>query len=487
MKLSLYLALLSPLLSLATAAALPGGGPTKDPIQDNRDKFEHAKAQCEQLRGGRREVCLRSLYDDRGPTIVLVTKGKGHAKRDDESGIERGDHDLVYDWLANAKMYDAEPVERKLDYVKKHERDEKEKVKRAIEVKADDNGVVDLAIPVQVSSGHTGSDGETRAQLIQDEMPQQQPSEPNTPPAAAPTPFFPPPTTLQTLPSPTPMPTTNGHLPPIEIDNAITFAPTTTYPVHRTLQTTTLANGTELRIEQTESDVHDVHVEETKHRKGDAEEDKVVVHVKVFVEHLRQQAGRAVKRALKGGLMEEKRGDGYPFNCHCEWGIFCFCGTAHDPNEDDDDSAKMVQKRDVQDVEGKEDVQSADQPAAMRAQAAARDEPDYIRNNCKSWCAINPFCNCWKHQKKHPKYPYPDDYDGWPPETEIQQRDVATTDTPEAGAGAADQITAAGAAEKTVGKREGPEYWHKCKWWCKLSVWCDCSQHDWDTEWWKEG
>ena len=142
------------------------------------------------------------------------------------------------------------------------------------------------------------------------------------------------PTTFKTMVTPSPAPT---HLPPIEIDDTISLA-TTTYPVHRTLQTATLANGTEVRVEQTESQVHDVHVEETERGKGEPVQDKVVVHVRVFVEHVKEAAAKLLKRGLRGlgkrgevemagGADVERVGgrEESPWRCHAGWNGF-WCG-----------------------------------------------------------------------------------------------------------------------------------------------------------------
>lgn len=438
MKLLPYL----PFLALATAAALPAGGPTKDPVvRTPEEKFAHAKEQCNRLVGKRREVCLRSLHHDHGSNLVLVTKGI--SKRDDGED-EFGE----MDGGGRKKMMVANvsPDGEKVIDVKNHQ-------KRGIEVKADDDGVVDLAIPVKVSP--YGSSG----QVVQSDYQQtkeQQPS--NLDDFAAPTSFFPAPTTLQTIALATPTPT-QGHLPPIEIDNAITFAPSTTYPVQRILQTTTLANGTELRIEQTESDVHDVHVEETEHQKGAPEEDKVVVHVKVFVEHLRQQAEKGLGMIKRGLGLEaqsnlhardveatEKATHG---NAFCKYTFMC---SLHHKSKDDEDKDTAATKRDME----RSHVQARDVAATEKA------------THCNAFCRYTFLCHCDDREDYRDGVKFwlgTDNYDK-------KKRDLAAVEATQE----ADQ-----AAEDPV----YPDWWEDCRPGCKWDLLCDCekpkNQMSWDV------
>lgn len=459
MKLLTYL----PFLGFATAAALPAGGPTKDPPRATQEKFEHAKEQCNRLVGKRREVCLCSLHGDRAPPVVLVTKG--HAKRNDVDGRDeelgqdgccRVDDGETKKWM----VVNVGPDGSKVVDVKKPAESAREKEKRGIEVKADDNGVVDLAIPVKVSPTSNNGDW-NQNQAIQSDYqyaPEQQPSNAND--FAVPASFFPAPTTLQTVPTATPTPT-QGHLPPIEIDNAITFAPTTTYPVHRTLQTTTLANGTELRIEQTESDVHDVHIEETEHQKGAPEEDKVVVHVKVFVEHLRQQAGRAVdvvKRGLglEGSVVQARAVEAAEKAAYCNklCKIFMMCSCSKEEYKegaefwigDLDDSARKVKKRDV---EAAKDVQAVEKLAAPQ-QAAY----------CSTLCKIFFMCDC-THEEQIEGVRW------WLPSIDdnsakmVKKRDVDTK-----------------AEVKAAEKVAAPQKAAYCNKLCKIFMMCSCSREE---------
>lgn len=321
MRVPTVLAALAALSGIATAAALPkvGGGPD---TLEKQEVLERARAQCNALPGGRREVCLRTIADPKH-SLVLVWSDSDLAKRDDaalatsatpdsettwqEAGfwqnVGLGPRDVgVGDEVAHVgdgqalifkKLVDVSPDGKPYVCIHAHggaqtdldcEHEKSQHDRRDVEVTALDSGAIDLAIPIPAIPP---------------------PSPLVWTPALQPTP-----TTLRTVTTHSPSKTGLG---PITIDDTISLA-TTTYPVHRTLQTATLANGTEVRIEQTESQAHDVHVEETEREKDAPEQDRVVVHVKVFVEHVKEAAEKVAK-VVKKRFWDEwpgslgKRGD----------------------------------------------------------------------------------------------------------------------------------------------------------------------------------
>lgn len=218
--------------------------------------LERARALCDGLPSGRREACLHSLPDPVRPPLANW-QDSGVGPRAVERGVP-AHHGLVN-----------RPTDMDMTMAPR------EHARRNVEVTALEHGALDLAIPVLAPGASTPSSDWTGIAAAN-------------------------PTTLVTVTTTVP-----PHLGAITIADTLFPAPTTAFPYHRTLQTATLANGTEIRIEQTESRVHDVDVEETERKEGEPEEDRVIVHVKVFVEHVRERVGGLLRRG-GGGLVRCK-------------------------------------------------------------------------------------------------------------------------------------------------------------------------------------
>lgn len=97
-------------------------------------------------------------------------------------------------------------------------------------------------------------------------------------------------TATATAPSPTPTTFATSILLASVSSDTLTTA---TVPVHHSAETK-IVNGTEVTIDRTETDTHDVHVEETERKPGAREQEKLRVHVKIYVEDLKEK----VKRGL---------------------------------------------------------------------------------------------------------------------------------------------------------------------------------------------
>lgn len=292
MKLTITLISLASLTtSLTTSFANP---PSKSPP----NPINHAEARkiCNRLpTQARREICLRAIADPRHPPRLSERDG-GPAWVDalpeyhsvgvlpTSEGVDvvgQGHHggENEHEGLKTVKLPDASPDQPgPWLWVPKHEHGEVQAngqdwlqagtEKRDVQVTEEGNGVLDLAIPVHVPGRPIVENTDAHAEDLA---------------VALATP-----TTLLTHASPQ-----STSPPPLTYAQALTLAASPTLAVHKTISTATLSNGTEIRLEQTESATHDVHLEETERRKGEPEEDRVVVHVKVFVQHLRERAQRA--------------------------------------------------------------------------------------------------------------------------------------------------------------------------------------------------
>lgn len=284
MKLTTTLIPLTTLLT--TALANP---PSKSP--PNPINHEEARKICNRLpTQARREICLRAIADPRRPPRLSERDGgpewvdalpEYRAVDVDELDRDRGDEheglkhvklpnsssDQPGPWLQVPKDDNGEVPPQGQDGTQAGSSVAAENAKRDVQITEEGDGILDLAIPVPipVPGRPIVEQPHGHARMTSDL------------PSAAPT-------TFQTLPA---------AGPPLTYAQALTLDASPTLAVHRTIQTATLSNGTEIRLEQTETATHDVHLEETEHQKGEAEEDKVVVHVKVFVEHLREKAERA--------------------------------------------------------------------------------------------------------------------------------------------------------------------------------------------------